>query len=237
VDLSQLVPLSSLRFHPLFNLTLSLSPTSQGVCYPFNKLCACFTLNSWSGVFSHPWCQETNFRSIHPVSKWHKRGCLNRVLGWDKEESSMRVTTCWGGLSSNGCPTQIAEMRVLQTICLGWPQIVILPISTSPVPRITRVSHHAQLFLYHHYFWVFVDVVVLVVEVLMRIIKIRFTFWQILSLHHSTVEYRCCASPFTLHDGHPVPSPPITSVRLSHSMALWFGSIFTISCVQVKQNT
>jgi hypothetical protein len=33
------------------------------------------------------------------------------------------------------------EMGVLRTICLGWPPMVILPISASPIARITGVSH------------------------------------------------------------------------------------------------
>jgi hypothetical protein len=34
---------------------------------------------------------------------------------------------------------------VLQTVCLGWPQTEILPISTFQIARITCVSHHSQL--------------------------------------------------------------------------------------------
>jgi hypothetical protein len=32
---------------------------------------------------------------------------------------------------------------VLQTICSGWPQTVILPILASQVARITGMTHHA----------------------------------------------------------------------------------------------
>jgi hypothetical protein len=39
------------------------------------------------------------------------------------------------------------EKGVSLTFCLGWPQITILPTSTSQVAEIIGVSHHTWLFL------------------------------------------------------------------------------------------
>jgi hypothetical protein len=35
----------------------------------------------------------------------------------------------------------ILEMGISWTVCLGWPQTVILPISPSQVARITIINH------------------------------------------------------------------------------------------------
>jgi hypothetical protein len=46
-------------------------------------------------------------------------------------------STFWSGYS---------EDRVLQTICLGWPQTMILLISASRVDRVTGMSHQRPAF-------------------------------------------------------------------------------------------
>jgi hypothetical protein len=69
-------------------------------------------------------------------------------LGFELRISRLqsRLSTTWATLLQVYFALVILEMGILWTICPGWPQIVIFPISASQVARITGISHQQLAF-------------------------------------------------------------------------------------------
>jgi hypothetical protein len=68
-------------------------------------------------------------------------------LEWPSEWDPLTYASCIAGIIGihHHClPSLFGEMGILLTFCLGWPQTVILPISTSQVVWIISMNHHAQ---------------------------------------------------------------------------------------------
>jgi hypothetical protein len=106
---------------------------------------------SWTVFPVEPWSSWSQGRLI---LVWK---LLNTKGMWGNDKGTFFFFFCGTGVWTQGFVVRKQALSVVhfflelfwrwafQTVCLSWPQSVILPISASQVARITGMSHCAQL--------------------------------------------------------------------------------------------
>jgi hypothetical protein len=114
-----------------------------GVYLPSKKwmnACMCALKSPNYCAFSHSSSLKSSLKDVNNHSIFYLLIYFGGTGTWT-QNFALGCYTTWAIPSVHFALVSFWEMRVSQTICLGWPWTAILPISASQIARITGVSH------------------------------------------------------------------------------------------------